>query len=101
MFVILKLRISCSQPTDSELQNDRKKRLIELLRDTVFCHSEGNSESGTISQDSESYLPEVKDLAQNDKYLKLSLTPQFLIEPKKNASGEAEVDTLKLYHPKS
>ena len=48
----------------------------------VFCHSEGNSESGTISLDSELYLSLRSDLAQNDKYLKLSLTPQFLIEPK-------------------
>ena len=36
------------------------KTLLSFLR---------NSESGLVSQDSELYLPEVKALAQNDKYL--------------------------------
>ena len=39
-----------------------QKRLIELLRDTVFCHSEGSEESGTISRDSEFTLNGVKGL---------------------------------------
>ena len=63
-------------------QRAKKVWLFEVLWGKTLLSFLRSEESGSVSRDSELYLSEVKEIAQNGQQLNASYSPQYLKEPK-------------------